>query len=77
MMLMTGVAALAAAVPSPHAAADPEVPGQPVNPGAPSDAAPGNVIFADDFDGPAGAPPDFSKWTVVEIGRASCRERVL
>ena len=63
MMLMTGVAALAAAVPSPHAAADPEVPGQPVNPGAPStEAGAGNIIFADDFDGPAGAPPDLSRW---------------
>ena len=66
MMLMTGVAALAAAVPVPQAAAEPEVPGQPVDPGAPPpEAAPVNVIFADDFDGPAGAPPDLSKWTVV------------
>ena len=66
MMLMTGVAALAAAVPVPQAAAEPEVPGQPANPGAPpAEAAPVNVIFADDFDGPAGAPPDYSRWTVV------------
>ena len=66
MMLMTGAAALAAAVPVPQAAAEPEVPGQPANPGAPpAEAAPVNVIFADDFDGPAGAPPDYSRWTVV------------
>jgi len=26
---------------------------------------PVDVIFADDFEGPAGAPPDLSKWTVV------------
>ena len=68
LMMMTGVAALAAAVPSPQAAAEPVPPGQPENPGAPPpDANPGPVdyIFVDDFDGPAGAAPDLSKWTVV------------
>jgi hypothetical protein len=63
MMVMTGVAALAAAAALPRAAADPEPPDQPVAPGP--DAAPPNIIFADDFDGPAGAAPDLSKWTVV------------
>jgi Glycosyl hydrolases family 16 len=66
MMFMTGVAALAAAVPVPRASAEPEVPGQPVDPAAPPpEADPANIIFADDFDGPAGAAPDLSKWTVV------------
>ena len=63
MMVMTGVAALAAATALPRATADPEQPAQPVAPGP--DAAPANIIFADDFDGPAGAAPDLSKWTVV------------
>ena len=68
MMLMTGLAAMAAAVSAPQASAEPPAPGQPENPGAPpSDAnpAPVDYIFADDFDGPAGAPPDLSRWTVV------------
>jgi beta-glucanase (GH16 family) len=59
LMLMTGAAALAAAMPLPRAVAEPEPPGPP------PDAAPANIIFADDFDGPAGASPDRSKWTVV------------
>ena len=59
LMMMTGAAALAAAMPLPRAAAEPEPPGPP------PDAAPANIIFADDFDGPAGASPDRSKWTVV------------
>jgi Glycosyl hydrolases family 16 len=62
MMVMTGVAALAAATALPRAAADNEPPDQPVPAGP--DAAPANIIFADDFDGPAGAAPDLSKWTV-------------
>ena len=63
MMVMTGVAALAAATALPRAAADNEPPDQPGPLG--SDAGPANVIFADDFDGPAGAAPDLSKWTVA------------
>lgn len=62
MMLMTGVAAMAAAVPLPRAGAQPEPPGQPLSDGP--DSAPGELIFADDFDGPAGASPDRSKWFV-------------
>jgi len=68
LLMMTGAAALAAAVPSPQAGAEPLPPGQPENPGAPPpDANPGPVdyILVDDFDGPAGAAPDLSKWTVV------------
>ncbi len=52
LMLMTGAAALAAAMPLPRAAAEP-------------DAAPTEFVFVDDFDGPAGASPDRSKWTVA------------
>jgi hypothetical protein len=63
MILMTGVAAMAAAIPLPRAAAEPEPPGQPAPPDP--NAAPADIIFADDFDGPAGAAPDLSKWTVV------------
>jgi Glycosyl hydrolases family 16 len=63
MMVMTGVAALAAATALPRAAADNEPPDQP-GPAGP-DTARANVIFADDFDGPAGAAPDLSKWTVA------------
>src|SRR5689334_9436862 len=57
-MLMTGAAALAAALPAPKAAAEPDLPGQ-------SDAAPTEFLFVDDFEGPPGASPDRSKWTVV------------
>ncbi len=62
MILMTGAAAMAAAIPLPRAVADPEPPGQPVIPD--SNPTPENIIFADDFDGPAGASPDRSKWFV-------------
>ena len=58
LLMMTGAAALAAAVPYPRAGAEPLPPGQPANPGAPPpDANPGPVdyILVDDFDGPAGA----------------------
>ena len=68
MMLMSGAAALAATVSTPQASAEPEAPGQPQNPGAPpanANPAPAEFIFADDFDGPAGAPPDLGRWTVV------------
>jgi beta-glucanase (GH16 family) len=58
LMLMTGAAALAAALPAPKAAADPDLQGQ-------ADAAPTEFLFVDDFDGPAGSSPDRSKWTVV------------
>ena len=68
LMLMSGAAALAAAVSTPQASAEPVAPGQPENPGAPppsANPAPGDLIFDDDFDGPAGAPPDLGRWTIV------------
>jgi len=58
LMLMTGAAALAAALPVPRAAAEPDPPGSDA-------AAPTDFLFVDDFEGPAGASPDRSKWTVV------------
>ncbi|HKV21235.1 MAG TPA: glycoside hydrolase family 16 protein [Mycobacterium sp.] len=61
MMMMTGIAAMAAAVPLPRALADTETPGEP---GVLDNPEPGNIIFADDFDGPPGASPDRSKWFV-------------
>jgi hypothetical protein len=66
LMVMTGFAALAAAAPPPLAVAEPNAnpPGQPMGPPPPA-GEPVNIIFADDFDGPAGSPPDLSKWTVV------------
>src|SRR5689334_6168891 len=62
MMLMTGIAAMGAAASLPRAAADTDQPGPPVVPTA--NPEPENIIFADDFDGPAGASPDRSKWFV-------------
>ncbi len=67
LLLMTGAAALTTALSAPQSSAEPLPPGQPENPGAPppeANPAPENVIFADDFDGPAGASPDRSKWFV-------------
>lgn len=68
MMVMTGLAAMTAAVSAPQVSAEPPAPGQPENPGAPppdANPAPVDYIFVDDFDGPAGAPPDLSRWTIV------------
>ena len=70
MMLMTGVAALAAAVPVPEARANPSGSDAPVGrvpgpSGPPLDAAPSTYLFQDDFDGPLGAGPDPGKWMVV------------
>jgi hypothetical protein len=73
MMLFTGMGLLAAALPTPLAQADP---GQPIAPGVPGPAAPGPAappaaapapvyLFHDEFDGPAGSPPDHSLWTVL------------
>jgi hypothetical protein len=64
MLLMTGVAALAAAtrVPVPPASASPA--GRVPPPSAPPAAAAGAYIFQDEFDGPAGSAPDPGKWTV-------------
>src|SRR5579863_1154118 len=48
MMMMAGMGMLAAAIKLPE---DPE-------------AHAGPYIFQDEFDGPAGSPPDPSKWTI-------------
>lgn len=54
MLALTGGGILAAALPAHVARADPPLPG--------AEPARG-VVFADEFDGPLGAPPDYSKWT--------------
>ena len=63
MMLMTGIGALAAAIPVPEARAYPSgrVPPPTAPPGT---AAQGTYLFHDEFDGPAGSAPDPSKWAV-------------
>jgi beta-glucanase (GH16 family) len=64
MMMMTGVAAMAAAMPSPLANASPSILGPlPAQP-PPPDAASGGYLFQDEFDGPAGSAPDRGKWLV-------------
>lgn len=66
-MLMAGFGVLAAAISVPTARGS--VPGcapagrTPAAP--PGNAAGGNYIFQDEFDGPAGSAPDSSKWTVA------------
>ena len=66
-MLMAGFGVLAAAISVPTARGS--VPGcAPAGriPAAPpGNAAGGNYIFQDEFDGPAGSAPDSSKWTVA------------
>ena len=70
MMLMTGIAAVAAAIPLPEARAFPSRPDAPpadrvpLPTEPPPDAAAGAYIFQDEFDGPLGAGPDPAKWTV-------------
>jgi hypothetical protein len=63
MMMMTGLAALAAAVPVGTANASPvgriPAPAQP-----PDSAATGGYLFVDEFDGPAGSAPDPGKWFI-------------
>ncbi|WP_108922203.1 glycoside hydrolase family 16 protein [Mycobacterium montefiorense] len=61
MMLTTGLGMLAAAasMPLPEALASPSAPQTP-----PSAGGGGPYIFADEFDGPAGSPPDPGKWTI-------------
>jgi beta-glucanase (GH16 family) len=61
-MLMTGIAALGAAIPVPAARALPASPVPP--PAQPPDAAIGSYLFSDEFDGPAGSAPDPAKWLV-------------
>lgn len=62
-MSLAGIAALAAAMPMPPAAAAPRSPRDRM----PLPAAPpgGNYIFVDDFDGPAGSAPDPGKWEIA------------
>ena len=64
MLLMTGMSVLAAAIPVHEAWADPSSPDAPAGPVPAPSAATGGYIFADEFDGPAGSAPDYSKWTV-------------
>ncbi|MBS1695092.1 MAG: glycoside hydrolase family 16 protein [Actinobacteria bacterium] len=77
-MMIAGLGVLAAAVPVPTAHAQPVHPAQPDAPVGPLPGPPppqagglGGVLFADEFDGPPGAPPDYAKWTV-----ALARERI-
>ncbi|OBI05070.1 glycoside hydrolase family 16 protein [Mycobacterium scrofulaceum] len=59
MMLISGLGMLGAAMRLPGAWATPSAPQ------APPSAGPGGpYIFADEFDGPAGSPPDPGKWTI-------------
>jgi hypothetical protein len=63
MLLTTGIGMLAAAaaVGATQAHASPTAPAAPAAPAAWAD---GPYIFSDEFDGPAGAPPDPAKWTI-------------
>jgi hypothetical protein len=62
ILWMAGVAALGAALPTGQANASPgPLPAQPPPPDA---AAPGPLLFSDEFDGPRGALPDPGKWIV-------------
>jgi hypothetical protein len=70
MMLMTGIGLLAAAIPVPEARAYPSRRDAPADRVPPPTAPPPNAqtasyLFRDEFDGPAGAAPDPSKWTVA------------
>lgn len=66
MLMMTGMGALAAALPVPQAQAHPSPPQTPAGPApkAPPSGAAGNYVFQDEFDGPMGSGPDPAKWTV-------------
>src|ERR1700689_111338 len=58
MLLTSGIGMLAAAMRMPEAWAAPSAPQVPPSAGG------GPIIFADEFDGPAGSPPDPGKWTI-------------
>ena len=70
MMLMTGIAAAAAAMPLPEAQAFPFRPDAPPTDRVPLPTAPPHgasavsYVFQDEFDGPAGSAPDPAKWIV-------------
>ncbi len=62
MMMMAGLGFLAATMPVSPAHASPL--DRAPRPAQPPAREPGAYIFADEFDGPAGSPPDPSKWVV-------------
>ena len=71
LMFMAGFGAIAAALPTPAAAASPSLPQAPADrvpaPAAPAANAAGpNYLFRDEFDGPAGSP--------LRVPEASFRE---
>ena len=57
MLMMTGMGALAAALPLPEAGADPVPPPNVQTP---------TYLFHDEFDGPAGSAPDPARWTAAK-----------
>jgi len=70
--MMLGLGAAAAALPSPAAHAEPipgDFPPGPVpGPGAPAPAAAAPaMLFQDEFNGPAGSPPDPAAWFIVPV----------
>lgn len=64
VLMMTGIGLLAAAVPVP-ARATPSAGPLPAFPPIDTADVGGGVLFADEFDGPAGSPPDYAKWRVA------------
>ena len=71
LMYMAGFGAIAAALPTPVAAASPPLPQAPTDrvpaPAAPvANPAGPTYLFHDEFDGPAGSAPDPSKWTISQ-----------
>jgi len=62
---MSGVGLLAAALPAPLAGAAPASPGSPPT-APPLVGATPTYLFHDEFDGPAGSAPDYSKWNVAK-----------
>jgi len=70
-MLMMGFGVAAAAIPVPEARAYPSLREASADRLSPPSAPPPNAqnpafLFHDEFDGPAGSPPDPSKWTVAK-----------
>src|ERR1700751_2885472 len=63
MLLTTGLGMLAAAAatPVPEALANPS---KPAPPAPPAVGGGGPYIFADEFNGPPGSPPNAANWTV-------------
>ncbi|MEZ0340394.1 family 16 glycosylhydrolase [Mycobacterium sp. pV006] len=65
-MMMFGIGVAAAALPLPSAAAQPAAPPSPGGPDLPEIAEPGpGLLFSDEFNAPAGTPPDPAKWFIV------------